>query len=199
MKWYIDITLLPDAEASLGFLWKKMYPIIHVALVESKSPEGNFNLAVSFPGYGDKSFPLGAKLRLFATTRERLQQLDISGRLNRFSDYCHWTSIKEVPEVKKYVCFSRKQFKTSVIRLARRRMKRTNESLEGAIDSIKSKGFTNMSSNLPYINLQSSSTQENSNAKHIFRLFIEKTDSNSPAPGSFNSYGLSKSATVPWF
>ncbi|MBL1422430.1 MAG: type I-F CRISPR-associated endoribonuclease Cas6/Csy4, partial [Alphaproteobacteria bacterium] len=36
MKYYLDITILPDEEANLGFLWHKVYQQIHIALVENK-------------------------------------------------------------------------------------------------------------------------------------------------------------------
>ncbi len=48
-------------------------------------------------------------------------------------------------------------------------------------------------SKLPFINMKSQSTDNK------FRLFIEKLDSENPVAGTFNSYGLSKTATVPWF
>ena len=192
MKYYLDITLLADAEANIGFLWHKVYGQVHIALVEGKNANGNSDIAVSFPEYGDKSFPLGNKLRLLASMREQLQQLDIDKWLNRLSDYCHCTSIKEVPQaVSGFMRFKRVQFDTNVERLARRRAKRKGESLEQAMQHFT--GFKDQESKLPYINMISLSKNKR------FRLFIEKEEENGEKMGEFNCYGLSKTATVPWF
>ncbi len=192
MKYYLDITLLPDAEANIGFLWHKVYGQVHIALVEGKNANGNSDIAVSFPEYGDKSFPLGNKLRLLASMREQLQQLDIDKWLNRLSDYCHCTSIKEVPQaVSAFMRFKRVQFDTNVERLARRRAKRKGGSLEQAMQHFT--GFKDQESKLPYINMISLSKNKR------FRLFIEKEEENGEKMGKFNCYGLSKTATVPWF
>ena len=66
MKYYIDITLLPDAEANLGFLWQKVYQQIHLALAENKIGKNQSEIALSFPEYGNKAYPLGDKLRLLS-------------------------------------------------------------------------------------------------------------------------------------
>ena len=47
MKHYIEITLLPDAEVGLGFIWQKMYQQIHLALVEVKDANENGKGTVS--------------------------------------------------------------------------------------------------------------------------------------------------------
>ncbi len=192
MKFYIDITLLPDNDANLGFLWHKVYGQVHIALVEGKNTNRNSDIAVSFPEYGDRSFPLGNKLRLLASTREQLHQLDIDKWLNRLSDYCHCTSIKDVPQaVSTFMRFKRVQFDTNVERLAQRRAKRKGESLEQAMQYFK--GFKDQESTLPYINIISLSKNKR------FRLFIEKQEEKEERTGEFNCYGLSKTATVPWF
>ena len=191
MKHYCDITLLPDAEANLGFLWQKVYQQIHLALVENKVGENHSLVAVSFPEYGSKAFPLGSKLRLLAEEATWLEGLNLSKWLNRLSDYCHYTSIKPIPAVTEYAGFRRKQFSSNVERLARRRAKRKSESYEQALAHFD--GFENEQSKLPYINLKSLSKGEQ------WRLIIEKEVNLSVVAGSFNCYGLSITATVPWF
>ena len=187
MKYYLDITLLPDTEISFGFLWEKVYQQVHIALAENKSA-----IAVSFPEYDDKTFPLGNKLRLFASTQSQLQQLDIGKWLNRLTDYCHYTSIKEAPQsVNTFVRFKRVQFDTNIERLARRRAKRKGESFEQAMKHFF--GFKGQESKLPFINMTSLSKNER------FRLFIKKEIIDQATTGEFNCYGLSKTATVPWF
>lgn len=192
MKFYLDITLLPNVEANLGFLWQKVYQQLHLALVATKTTEGNSNFAVSFPRYNDKVFPFGDKLRLFGPTHDQLQELDIGKWLSRLTDYNHCTSIKEVPEsVNRFSRFKRVQFDTNVERMARRRMKRKNETLEQALAHYK--GFAQHQSDLPFVMMNSLSRGEK------FMLFIERELLDEPKEGQFSCYGLSATATVPWF
>lgn len=193
MKFYLDITLLPNAEANLGFLWQKVYTQLHLALVEMKTTNGNHTIAVSFPEYGNKDFPLGSKLRLLALTQTQLQQLDIGKWLNRLTDYTRYTSIKEVPEsVSTFLRFKRVQFDTNVERLARRRAKRKGEPLEQVLKYFD--GFKDQKSKLPFINMNSLSQSKR------FRLFVEKKTALQKESGEFTCYGLSKQeATVPEF
>ena len=192
MKYYLDITLLPNAEANLGFIWQKVYGQVHLALVELKTANGYSNIAVSFPEYSNNVLPLGNKLRLLAPTRELLEQLNVNKWLSRLTDYTHCTSIKEVPSsVSQYACFKRVQFHTNVERLARRRTKRKGESFEQSMKYFD--GFKDQESKLPFINMLSLSKDER------FRLFIDKEVTEQAEAGKFSCYGLSKTATVPWF
>ena len=191
MKYYQDITLLPDAEANLGFLWQKVYQQIHLALVENKVGENQSLVAISFPEYLSKAFPLGSKLRLLAEETALLEGLNLSKWLNRLTDYCHYTSIKSIPAVTEYAVFTRKQFNSNVERLARRRAKYKSESYEQALAHFD--GFENEQSNLPYLNSQSLSKNER------FRLFIQQDKHQNNVSGTFDCYGLSKTATVPLF
>lgn len=192
MKFYQDITILPDIETSTGFILQKIYSQLHLTLVEMKTENGNSNVAVSFPDYANTSFPPGNKLRLFSTDKAQLQKLDISRCLSRLSDYMHCTSIKEVPlRIDKHALFKRVQFDTSLERLARRRSRRKNESYEQAIKHFH--GFKEQESELPYINVRSLSNDKR------FRLFIRQEIVDEESQGEFNCYGLSKTATVPWF
>ncbi|MCG6202243.1 type I-F CRISPR-associated endoribonuclease Cas6/Csy4 [Psychromonas antarctica] len=198
MSYYIDITLLPDTEISLGFIWQKVFQQVHIAFAENKTSEGNSAIAVSFPHYtltGDKNteFPLGNKLRIFAPSEALLEQLAITNWLKRLSDHTHITSIKSVPEkVSEFVCVKRKQCKTNLSRLARRRAKRKSESFEQALQYYAS--FNDEETKLPFINVNSLSKNEQ------FRLFISQTHVNEEVSGEFTCYGMSKeTATVPWF
>jgi len=200
MKYYIEITLLPNDEIPIYFLWQKLYQQIHLGLVEIKDTNGNVPVAASFPKYSEGLNHLGCRLRLFASTRDQLQQLNIDKWLSRLTDYCHCTSIKEVPQsVNTFARFERKQFKTNIERRARRRIKSTGESLEQAIKYLKARGFEDKETKLPYIYLESSSSSEDSTNRHKYRLFIEKNMVDEPMRGVFSTYGLSKTATVPWF
>jgi len=202
MKYYLDITLLPDAEANLGFLWQKVYQQIHIALAENKIAENQSAIAVSFPKYGDKDFPLGDKLRLLANQQTQLEQLEIGKWLNRLTDYTHVTSIKSVPSsVTEYACFKRKQFKSNLLKEAKRRAKYKGETLEDALAHFQS---YQKKSPFPFINMISLSTEQEGVSNKNFKLFIEKESFDKHVEGSFNCYGLSyreltKLGTVPWF
>ncbi len=209
MKYYLDITLLPDAEANLGFLWQKVYQQIHLALVEMKIPDNKFKISVSWPDYGDKVFPLGSKLRLFAETQEQLIQLNMSKWLNRLTDYTHYTSIREVPQsVCQFALFKRKQFDTNIYRLSHRRAKRKGISLEQALEYFAD--FKDKESELPFVNMVSLSTNNKGTVSSTipgnnkFRLFIEREIVDEQSVGEFTCYGLSRretnaQATVPLF
>lgn len=191
MQVYQDITLIPDAETNLGFLWKKVYTQVHLALVEAN--QSNRQHGVAFPEYCNSEFPLGSKLRVFANNEEELKALHLVQWLKRLQDYCHITSIKPVPKKHGHVYYRRKQFKSNPERLARRRSKRHNEPFEIALKHYK--GFKEPKTKLPFISLPSLSTEGN----HEFPLYIEQTEANEPKTGRFNCYGLSNVATVPRF
>ncbi len=194
MRYYLDITLLPDAEVNLGFLWQKVYQQIHIGLVENKIAENQSAIAVSFPKYGDKEFPLGNTLRLLANQESQLKQFNIEKWLSRLADYTHLKSIKEVPRgVNTFARFKRVQFDTSMERLARRRAKWKGEPLEDALAHFSS--FKVQQSKLPFVNIQSLSRRER------FRLFIKQELVTQADNGVFSCYGLSKvgKGTVPWF
>lgn len=188
MNYYIEIRLLHDAETGLGFLWKKVFTQIHLALAE----RGNGGVGVSFPKYGDTVFPMGDTMRLFASTQDALATLNLGEWLARLRDYVAVSAIQKTPDnIKEYAQFSRKQVKTGKERQARRYAKRHNMGYEEALkhfDTMEEKVL-----NLPFIMLQSlSSAQE-------MKLFVEKQRTRTEVRGEFNSYGLSKEATVPWF
>jgi len=212
MKYYIDITLLPDAEANLGFLWQKVYQQLHLALVENKVAQNRSAIAISFPKYGDKTFPLGDKIRLFAEEKRQLELLDIKKWLNRLTDYVHYTSIKNVPEsITQYVCFKRKQFKSKekiraeADRWAPKLAKKLNKPLEDVLSRLNERKYEDKFT-LPFINMMSLSSKQEAGLSNNrqFKLFIEKKEENNIKDGFFNCYGLSfreadKTATVPWF
>lgn len=191
MKYYIDISLLPDAEVALGFLWEKMFQQIHLALAE-QTGNGTSSVAISFPGYGRGQFPLGGKLRLLSRDEATLQQLDISRWLSRLTDYVHITSIRPVPEkVKGHSIYKRLQPKSSSERLARRKAKREGITFEQAMTALSGRKDVHVTT--PFINMTSQTTGQR------FRLFVKKTSVEAPVTGSFSSYGLSSAATVPEF
>ena len=212
MKYYLDITLLPDADIALGFLWEKVYQQLHLALAENKISEHESAIAVSFPKYGDKPFPLGDKLRLFASTEVQLQKLDIGKWLNRLTDYTHCTSIRAVSShVDGFVCFKRKQFKSAekiqadIERRALYQSEKEHRPIEDIRAGLVAQKYDGKC-DLPFVYMTSLSSSEDGapSDRKKFRLFIEKENVEKAQEGAFNCYGLSsrnsdKQATVPWF
>jgi CRISPR-associated endonuclease Csy4 len=173
-----------------------------LGLVEQKIEEGTSYIGISIPKYEAQEFPLGDKLRLFAPERESLESLQIDQRLRRFKDYAHCTSIKETPQsVDRYVCFRRKQIKANIIKKAQRRAKHLNKPFDEVLKFLldEMKNGKSYECTLPFINLESSSTSDNAQEKHMFKLFIDKEMKETPFEGTFSCYGLSDKTTVPWF
>ena len=192
MKHYIELTILPDLETPLFFLWEKVYQQLHLSLVERQTNYGKVNVCIAFPEYNIEKHQLGSKLRLVSSSKEELESLNINQWLSRLNDYLHITAICDIPEkIESHVFFNRIQPKNNNARLARRMVKRKGISYEEALLHYQSREES--MSKLPFINMKSQSTNNK------FRLFIEKSESDKKVTGSFNSYGLSKTTTVPWF
>lgn len=200
MKYYFDITLVPNAEANLGFLWQKIFQQVHIALVDNKVGDNESAIALSVVDYGDKDFPLGSKLRLLAGSEDALVKLDIQQWLKRLSDYCHIKPIKNVPDdIKQYARFKRKPVK-SIERKAKRRAEHLKKPYAEALAYLVKEGRS-AECKLPFINVESQDTKKRGEqgVSSQFLLFIERSLFEVPASGKFDCYGLSKTATVPWF
>ena len=109
-------------------------------------------------------------------------------------------SIKTVPaEVKQYARFNRKNVK-SIEKKAQRRAvhlaKPYDEVLAYLIEEGQSKECK-----LPFINVESQESKKRSQkgVSCQFLLFIEQGLFDDAVNGKFDCYGLSKTATVPWF
>lgn len=197
MKNYVDITLLPDAEISLYFLWKKLYQQVHLAFAEVADENGRVNLGSAFPDYrcddDNKKYSLGHKLRIFAPSEDELKSLNLSKWLDRLSDYVHITKIRNVPDaVKGYASFRRLQSKVNIERLARRRAKRAGISNEEAMSCYKKHKVKYI--HAPFIRIESLSTG------HYYPLFIGKEETDKLVfDGGFSTYGLSSICSVPIF
>lgn len=192
MKYYNEVTLLPDTGINLYFLWQKVYQKIHLGFVEIQDAQGNVPVAVSFPQYSNELNHLGCKLRLFAEDKQTLETFNAAKWLDHLTDYVHVKQIQAVPDnVTKFACFKRQQVKSSNERLARRKARRNGIDYEQALQQLK--GYEEKRVQTPFINIKSQSTGKQ------FRLFIEKCPVENALTGHFNSYGLSNHATVPWF
>jgi CRISPR-associated endonuclease Csy4 len=204
MKSYLEITLLPNPEVGVNFLWSKVFQQIHLGLVEIQDDQGQVPIGLSFPEYviGDKYSILGSKLRLFANDEAVLKQFDAVKWLTRLSDYVHSTSIQPVPEkIIGYAIYRREQPKTNPERLARRYARRLAErekraevkaDYENALTIYSKRNYQSINS--PFIRLKSLSSDNN------FCLWIKKIPVDIQAStANFSSYGLSSVSSVPEF
>jgi CRISPR-associated endonuclease Csy4 len=200
MQFYQDITLLPDPETDLYFLWKKVYQQIHLALVEMKGEDGRVGIGLSFPKYcyGKSRKHLGNKLRIFASSEQELADLDVPKWLSRLLDYVHFTQVRQVPEKTDYVHFSRRQIK-SLEKVAKRRATHLSIPYEEAFAFLVKEERSD-ECDLPFIQMESLSSKVSDNGTtNRFPLFIKKNIADMSKDGRFDCYGLSKTATVPWF
>ncbi len=192
MKYYQELTLLPDYEMSISFLWSKLYQKLHMLLVTNKNAR-NGNVGVSFPQYlkCSNGYPLGDKIRLFSETREELADIDLKSAFEVYSDYLHITSIRKVPEsCNKYLVYKRYHVENGREQKAKRYAARHKISFEKALELFPKDCHD---CTLPYIQLRSCT---NANK---FRLYIQRLESPTEKTGIFNAYGLSNEASVPDF
>lgn len=212
MNYYQEITILPDADIPLSFLWQNVFQQVHIALVEHKVGLNQSAVAVSFPEYRQAQFPLGNKLRLFTKEQVLLENLAIHKWLVRLEDYIHIKGIKPVPSEVSYVSFVRKQVK-SPERIERDMQKKaalwaakSSKPLEECLIELE-KSKPEGQCRLPFIYLHSQQTKRLSPEKNSkFPLFIEMHQHSAELIGHFDCYGLSDKAagksalaTVPHF
>ena len=184
---YIEINVRPDPEFTEPMLVSALLSKLHRALAELKSD----SIGISFPEHTLSPRSLGKTLRIHANAAA-LDNLTNTQWLRGMRDHVLCTEIQPIPDTVEYRTVSRRQFKTNVERLRRRRMKRKGESYEEAAAHIPATVERNP--NLPFATLRSLSSGQ------TFNLFIEQGDLlPEPSSGSFSSYGLSNQATIPWF
>jgi len=212
MRYYQEMTLLPNPEVNIHYLWSKVLQQIHLGLVEMQNVDRHIPIGLGFPRYvlSEKGGYMGDRFRLFAPDESALAQFDAVKWLSRLSDYVHCTGIRTVPEkLAGHAIYKRVQPKNNPERLARRYAKRHNldldSALNGTVNLLAVGGdagyptefrYCNMPKpelGLPYIRLKSLSGGQS------FCLWIEKTSAAQPMAGGFSCYGLSTSATVPEF
>lgn len=184
---YVNLSVVPDAETGVPTLLGALYDKLHRALVQQRLD----SIGVSFPKYSVIPRNLGDTLRLHGT-QAALQGLLAADWLGGMRDHVRSSEIGPAPDAATHRVVQRRQFKTNVERLRRRRMKRKDETAEQAKRAIPDSA--ERKPNLPYVHLRSVSTGQ------PYCLFIA-LGALQPAPrlGRFNTYGLGDAATIPWF
>lgn len=184
MDSYLEIQVLPDPEFGQDMLMAALMAKLHRAL----GARGKGDIGVSFPAHSVKP---GDRLRLHGAA-EALRELESMAWRKGLKDYCTATGIAAVPGQVQWRTVSRAQVKSSPRRLLRRSVRKgwiTGEEAENRLVAIRPQTLS-----LPYLQMKSLSSQ------HYFRLFIchgKLVDT--PVSGIFSSYGLSATATIPWF
>ncbi|GAB4062504.1 type I-F CRISPR-associated endoribonuclease Cas6/Csy4 [Uliginosibacterium sediminicola] len=187
MDHYIDLRLRPDPEFPVPQLLNALAAKLHRALVALKAED----IGVSFPQHNAKGAGLGNTLRLHGS-RPRLQQLMQANWLSGMADHVQPADVLPVPAGAKHRVVRRVQVHSNAERIRRRQIKRHGWTEQEARERVPDRVEQRL--DLPWLTLRSQSSGQN------FRLFIEHLPSQAdPVPGSFNAYGLSNTATIPWF
>lgn len=185
MNNYIDITVKPNHEISTSVIMSILYQRLHMALVQLKNDE----IGISLPKSTNTS--LGECLRLHGNYASLHKLIGLEWH-KQLGSYIWLTDILLVPKSIEHRYVYRIQPKNSPHRLRRRSIAKgwlTQEEANSKISDNKVDVLT-----LPYIQLTSNSTGQK------FKLFIKHSEKMAtPSVGAFNTYGLSKTATVPWF
>ena len=184
---YIDLTVVPDAETGVAPLLGTLYDRLHRTLVQQRID----GIGVSFPQYSMIPRNVGDTLRLHGS-ESVLRDFMACDWLLGVRDHVRSSAVEAVPADASHRVVRRRQFKSNVERLRRRRMSRKGETAEQAARAIPDSAAEKP--HLPFVHLRSLSTGQ------LFCLFIAlgplQADSRS---GSFNTYGLGEESTIPWF
>lgn len=187
MDHYLDIRLLPDPEFPAPLLMSALFAKLHRALVDY----GERNIGVSFPEVVQSKQTLGQRLRLHGTSSS-LDRLMAANWMQGMRDHVTVTPMQPIPAGVQHRVVRRVQAKSNPERLRRRLMVRKSIDAESARAAIPDDAARTLE--LPYVELASRSTEQR------FRLFIEHLEPvPTPREGTYGSYGLSTSATIPWF
>lgn len=191
MNSYLQLRLLPDPEFPATVLMNALFAKLHRALVLL----GQGEIGISFPDVGEAGHApdgtLGHCLRLHGTA-EALARLMQSPWLGGMKDHLAISDIGPIPDGCQHRNVRRVQAKSSPDRERRRLMARQGLDAEAAARRIPDHAAERLKQ--PYLTLGSQSTGQQ------FRLFINHCPPQPEAvAGHFNAYGLSTTATVPWF
>ena len=183
MDYYLDITLLPDPEFEEQVLLNALFSKFHRGM--SQTVPGA--VGVSFP---DVATRLGGRMRLHGSA-EALDKLMSSGWMKGLGDYTRVSTVERVPADCQYRTVKRVQAKSAWNKRKRSIAKGwlDEEEAEAKIPDSQQKKLKQ-----PFVQIKSLS---NGNDMRVYIEHGELLDA--PATGTFNSYGLSSTATIPWF
>lgn len=188
MNRYFEIQIFNGPEVSSNIVMGLVFQKLHVALAQ----HGDGNIGISFPDVkGSNKKTLGSIIRVCGV-QEDLERLLQSRWQNNLQDYMSVTDIRNVPPQTKFCIVKRVQVQSSIERIRRRYIRKGWLTEEESLVKFASK--TEKKLDLPFLHMKSLSTGQ------PFRLFIEHSkELDKPISGKFSAYGLSTTATVPWF
>lgn len=183
MKYFIEIQLKKNNDLRPNMLLNSVYTNLHLRLYDIESRM----IGVSFPDY---NVLLGQRLRIHGRLDDlnTFHSIDWLGELKK---YCKVSDVEKVPEEVQYRTISRIQSTMSqskLIRLIQRGTINEEDVKKYKVEMLK-KGLDN-----PYVELVSAS-----NGKLHRRYFSFGELQSESVTGQFDTFGLSKGATVPWF
>lgn len=183
MQYFIEIKLQKNKELKPNILLNNVYTNFHRRLYDMNCK----TIGVSFPDY---RVILGVRLRIHGSVDDltTMQSVDWLGDLKQ---YCMMSDVETIPPSVQYRTISRVQSTMTQAKL-RRLIKRgtipEEEIKKYKVEMLK-KGLDN-----PYVELVSAS-----NGKLHRRYFQFSELQNESVSGEFDTFGLSKEATLPWF
>ena len=187
MDHYVDIDVRSDPEFAAYQLMNALYAKLHRALVAQACT----SIGVSFPKADGHELHLGRRLRLHGSLAA-LSALQAGGWLKGMHDHVVLTPVMPAPTANGHLAVRRVQVKSNPERMRRRLMRRQGIAEEEARLKIPDNSAVRL--RLPCVALRSTSTGQ------PFNLYIDHGQALPAAvSGTFNTYGLSQSATVPMF
>ncbi len=206
MKYYQEITILPDPEIDMYFIWQKLYTQLHIALADLYNQHGIDSIGVSFPEYAFEKkvkekviTSLGRKLRVFANSKEDLRKLNLDTWLERLDDYVHIKKPNEVGDkATSYVSVQRYRFKPIELQ-AQSLAKKLEISYEKAMETVENR---KPEMKLPFIKLHSQTNKIDYYLQILQQPMAIDGQANDNKDGekAFNVYGMtgmSKKIAVP--
>lgn len=185
MDHYLDIRLLPDPEFSAPMLMNALFAKLHRAL----AADASIDIAISFPDA--TASHLGRVMRLHGSVA-RLTAHMTKTWLGGMRDHLEITRVEPVPPMAVPYQVRRVQVKSNAARLRRRYLKRHPTTDSSSVVELIPDRVERLLA-LPHLRINSTSSGQQ------FLLFIQQTQASETRTGEFNSYGLSITATVPWF
>jgi CRISPR-associated endonuclease Csy4 len=187
MDHYVDLKLLRDPEIAQSHLMGALFSRLHLTLVAQRSQR----IGISFPTVQNIPPWLGDCLRLHGSQVDLVAMM-ATPWLASMRDHVQTSAVLPAPTTSRFRVVSRVQAKSNPDRLRRRQMRR--HGLDATEASARVPENTAERLDLPYVQLRSLSTLQS------FKLFIRHGAMQAASnPGVFSAYGLSPTATVPWF
>jgi len=187
MDCYVELRLLPDPEFPAHLLMNALFAKLHRVLVTT----GEGRVGISLPDVEQEGRGLGARLRLHGAAAD-LERLMAVSWLKGMRDHLSCSELSTIPDHVAYRVVRRVQAKSSPERERRRLVARKGLSSEAAARAFPDSAAETL--RLPFIVVTSQSTRQK------FRLFIEHLPVQPiSVKGRFSAYGLSATATIPWF